>query len=53
MRAATRACGYGLQERLAVYPRYLHRPERFFTASIAARIAGIARADGLARQQCL
>lgn len=54
LRQATAHCGFGLEERLAVYPRYLRQaPEPFFTPSIASRLAGIARADGLALQQCL
>jgi len=53
LRQATARCGFGLEERLAVYPRYLRQAqERFFTPSIASRLYGIARADGLALQQC-
>lgn len=51
LRRATEACGYGLEERLTVYPRYLDSPGRYFTASIAARLAGMTRADGLALRQ--
>lgn len=52
LRQATARCGYGLEERLAVYPRYLKSPERFLAAPIAARLDDIAREDGLALQQC-
>ncbi|WP_193075497.1 7,8-didemethyl-8-hydroxy-5-deazariboflavin synthase CofG [Pseudomonas sp. FME51] len=53
LRRATADCGYGLEERLAVYPRYLERPQHFFTGEVAPRLSAIARADGLALQQCL
>lgn len=52
LRQATAGCGYGLAERLAVYPHYQQYPDRFFAAPIADRLAGIARADGLALSQC-
>jgi FO synthase len=52
LRSATADCGYGLQERLAVYPHYQQYPDRFFAGPIAARLAGIARGDGLALAQC-
>lgn len=50
---ATARCGYGLEERLAIYPRYLREPEHFLTPPIASRLTGIARSDGLALQQCI
>ena len=53
LRQATARCGYGLEERLAIYPRYLAFPERFLTAPLAERLDDISRADGLALQQCL
>ncbi|MFG6178602.1 7,8-didemethyl-8-hydroxy-5-deazariboflavin synthase CofG [Halomonas sp. THAF12] len=53
LRRSTERCGYGLAERLAVYPRYLRRPERFLSAPLASRLAGIARTDGLALAQCV
>ncbi|CEA06630.1 FO synthase subunit 1 [Pseudomonas saudimassiliensis] len=53
LRRATAECGYGLQERLAVYPSYLERPQHFFAGDIAPRLSAIARPDGLALQQCL
>ncbi|MBU2874856.1 7,8-didemethyl-8-hydroxy-5-deazariboflavin synthase CofG [Marinobacter salexigens] len=53
LKNATVRCGYGLEERLAIYPRYLQEPEHFLTDSIASRLTGIARADGLALQQCI
>lgn len=52
LRHATAKCGFGLEERLAVYPRYLKSPEHFLAAPIAARLDVIAREDGLALQQC-
>lgn len=53
LKKATAHCGYGLEERLAIYPRYLREPKHFLTDNIASRLAGIARADGLALQQCI
>jgi FO synthase len=50
---ASEQCGYQLQERLAVYPKYQHAPHRYFAEQIAARVQGIARFDGLAAVQCL
>ncbi|MDR5903546.1 7,8-didemethyl-8-hydroxy-5-deazariboflavin synthase CofG [Halomonas icarae] len=52
LRQATARCGYGLEERLAVYPRYLKSSNRFLAAPIAARLDAITREDGLALQQC-
>lgn len=52
MHQATGACGYGLEERLAVYPRYQQQPQRYFAVPVAERLSRIARADGLARLQC-
>lgn len=52
LRRATERRGLELQERLTVYPRYLADPEQFCAGPIAPRLAGLARADGLARQQC-
>ena len=51
--ASTAAAGLALQERLTIYPDFLHRAEQFLDPSLTARIADMARADGLARQQCL
>ncbi|MDL4863269.1 7,8-didemethyl-8-hydroxy-5-deazariboflavin synthase CofG [Halomonas elongata] len=53
LRQATARCGYGLEERLAIYPRYLESPERFLSTSLAARLDDISRDDGLALQQCV
>lgn len=53
LRQATARCGFGLEERLAIYPRQLQAPERFLAPPIASRLAGIARADGLALRQCV
>ncbi|MCC4114723.1 7,8-didemethyl-8-hydroxy-5-deazariboflavin synthase CofG [Aromatoleum toluclasticum] len=50
---ATEACGFRLEERLAVYPRFLGNPEHHFDKRIAGRLAMLARPDGLALQQCL
>jgi 7,8-didemethyl-8-hydroxy-5-deazariboflavin synthase CofG subunit len=52
LRQATAHCGFGLEERLAVYPRYLQEPDSFLAMPIASRLAEIARTDGLALQQC-
>ncbi|MEQ4537466.1 MAG: 7,8-didemethyl-8-hydroxy-5-deazariboflavin synthase CofG [Billgrantia sp.] len=52
LRQATARCGYGLEERLAIYPRYLKRAEHFLAAPLAARLDDISRDDGLALQQC-
>ncbi|WP_163577257.1 7,8-didemethyl-8-hydroxy-5-deazariboflavin synthase CofG [Halomonas faecis] len=53
LRQATARCGYDLEERLAVYPRYLKEPQRFLAAPLAERLDDIARDDGLALQQCV
>ncbi|MEH6442897.1 MAG: 7,8-didemethyl-8-hydroxy-5-deazariboflavin synthase CofG [Oceanospirillaceae bacterium] len=49
---ASSDCGYQLQERLAVYPKYQQFPERYFAQQIASRVQSIARVDGLANRQC-
>ncbi|EPJ47255.1 MAG: FO synthase subunit 1 [Osedax symbiont Rs1] len=46
-------CGYQLQERLAVYPKYQRSPNRYFAKEIAGKVQLIARTDGLAQVQCL
>lgn len=48
---ATQDCGYQLQERLAVYPEYLK--QQYLSPQISKRLEGMARADGLASQQCV
>lgn len=53
LRQATARCGYGLEERLAIYPRYLKSPEHFLSTPLAARLDHISRDDGLALQQCV
>jgi len=53
LRQATARCGYDLEERLAIYPRYLAFLEHFLTAPLAARLDDISRDDGLALQQCI
>jgi len=50
---ASSDCGYQLQERLAVYPKYQKLPQRYFAPDIATRLDSISRADGLAAVQCL
>lgn len=50
---ATANAGMALQERLTIYPDFLQQNERFLDPSLSARVANMARADGLARQQCL
>jgi 7,8-didemethyl-8-hydroxy-5-deazariboflavin synthase CofG subunit len=48
---ATQDCGYQLQERLAVYPNYLKK--QYLSPQISKRLKGMARADGLAYEQCV
>jgi len=50
---ATAKAGLKLQERLTIYPDFLKQDTRFLDRALAARVAKMARADGLARQQCL
>ncbi len=50
---STAKAGLELQERLTIYPGFLQRPARFLDPALTARIADMARADGLARNQCL
>lgn len=49
LRETTRAAGYDLQERLTVYPDYL--ADGFTDTQVAGKLAGMARADGLAAEQ--
>jgi FO synthase len=51
--ASTRAAGCELAERLTIYPRYLHRADRFLDPALQARITAMSRPDGLARAQAL
>ncbi len=51
--AATAQAGLTLQERLTIYPDFLKRPARFLDPSLTARLAEMARPDGLARVQAL
>lgn len=53
LRRATEACGFRLEERLAVYPRFLGNPEHHFDQRIAGRLAELVRPDGLALEQCI
>lgn len=50
---ATAQAGLTLQERLTIYPDFLKRSGRFLDPSLTARLSDMARADGLARVQCL
>ena len=45
--------GFALQERLTIYPRFSRERATFVAPSLRARIAGMSRVDGLAREQCL
>jgi len=49
LRRTTEAAGCALEERLTVYPDYLGAD--FTEPTVGARLAGIARADGLAAEQ--
>ncbi len=51
--ASTRKAGCELAERLTIYPRYLHRADRFLDPRLRARITAMSRPDGLARAQAL
>ena len=51
--AATAEAGLTLQERLTIYPDFLKNSDRFLDPSLTARLSEMARADGLARHQCL
>jgi FO synthase len=51
LRRATGACGYTLCERLTVYPRYTQPGSSYLAPRLAARIAALAREDGLAAIQ--
>ncbi len=50
---ATAKAGLTLQERLTIYPDFLKHSDRFLDPALTARLADMARADGLARVQCL
>jgi len=50
---ATAKAGHTLQERLTIYPDFLKQSDRFLDPSLTARLADMARPDGLARVQCL
>jgi FO synthase len=50
---ATAKAGLTLQERLTIYPNFLKQSDRFLDPSLTARLADMARPDGLARVQCL
>lgn len=49
LRRTTEAAGYALEERLTVYPDYLG--DEFTAPGVAAKLSGMARADGLAAEQ--
>lgn len=50
---STAKAGLALQERLTIYPDFLQKAVRFLDPSLTKRVVDMARADGLARQQCL
>ncbi len=50
---ATARAGLALQERLTIYPDFLKQSDRFLDPALTARLSEMARADGLARVQCL
>ncbi|MEM6729612.1 MAG: 7,8-didemethyl-8-hydroxy-5-deazariboflavin synthase subunit CofG, partial [Pseudomonadota bacterium] len=45
--------GFALEERLTVYPRFIAERSAYLDPSLTGRILAMARADGLARAQCL
>ncbi|MEO1798602.1 MAG: 7,8-didemethyl-8-hydroxy-5-deazariboflavin synthase CofG, partial [Pseudomonadota bacterium] len=47
------AGGFELEERLTIYPRFIAERASYLDPSLTDRILTMARADGLARQQCL
>ena len=51
LRGTTEACGFNLEERLTVYPRFLRQTAGFVDGAILKKLSGHARADGLARDQ--
>ncbi len=51
--ARTERRGGQLKERLTLYPRYLHNPERWLDEAIRPRALAMAGADGLAELQCV
>ena len=51
LRATTEAGGFDLKERLTVYPRFLEPEAGFMDEAVSEKLAGLARADGLARDQ--
>lgn len=53
LRQATEASGLMLAERMTVYPRFMHQPQRYFAPQIAARVSAMSREDGLPKEQCL
>ena len=53
LRRATEAMGYSLCERLAVYPRYLARPQEFLAPEMMNHLTALANPDGLAARQNL
>lgn len=51
--ASCAEAGFGLQERLTVYPRYLSEKDDFLSDSLRSRVQAMARGDGLAMKQQL
>ncbi|MEM7519612.1 MAG: 7,8-didemethyl-8-hydroxy-5-deazariboflavin synthase CofG [Pseudomonadota bacterium] len=51
--ASCAQAGFSLNERLTIYPRFHQQGDQFLDPALQSRVAGMARADGLARAQCL
>ena len=53
LRRGTESRGFGLRERLTIYPRWLAEPERFVDPQMLSYLAALAGGDGLAAEQSL
>ena len=53
LRCGTESRGFGLRERLTIYPRWLAEPERFVDPQMVSYLAALAGGDGLAAEQHL
>lgn len=51
LRATTEEKGYQLEERLTVYPDFLHKHDGFLAPTIAQKLKPMTRVDGLAEDQ--
>ncbi|MEM7045019.1 MAG: 7,8-didemethyl-8-hydroxy-5-deazariboflavin synthase CofG [Pseudomonadota bacterium] len=51
LRKTTETCGFKLEERLTVYPRFLERARGFIEEDVSEKLSSLARADGLAKDQ--